>query len=440
MDNLDDVLLEPIQVEQLIAGDLAWECFCLGKEGAANSWCIYCMLGPQQWSIPNHDRGQCWTMEDLNEMADSDKKGAKRMGVKRRSYFPWIPLKNYILPILHLCIGLGNDVIDYFGFLVEWRLTKLSDEEKRWKNRVDELNVLIPNQRKVVNDWKAGNHGKRRTALMALRRSRAPSNGGNGLNHDEVDELAALDATFEAMGKLRDTLIAERKSLNTKIDAKHEERRRPPEGVQKTWYLEMERIYRKHGVKREDYHKRKFQGRPLKEIMKKAEAIFTDAKTMLREFKDDSVADIDAKIDETCDEMISLLRSWGEVFRVFYAKKPSVADKVKFKSDMAAAVAKHRALRAKVDDNNDTPKLHYAEDHGLEAIENHPDLCLCLEEWVEQFHQTERKKVEEKCKFEKDPEKHAQLAARKRAGMNNADIMAQCRDTKRPRRGPYKKR
>ena len=59
MDNLDDVLLEPIQVEQLIAGDLAWECFCLGKEGAANSWCIYCMLGPQQWSIPNHDRGQC---------------------------------------------------------------------------------------------------------------------------------------------------------------------------------------------------------------------------------------------------------------------------------------------------------------------------------------------------------------------------------------------
>mmetsp|Transcript_24585 Transcript_24585/g.38594 ORF Transcript_24585/g.38594 Transcript_24585/m.38594 type:complete len:992 (+) Transcript_24585:233-3208(+) len=440
MDNLDDVLLEPIQVEQLIAGDLAWECFCLGKEGAANSWCIYCMLGPQQWSIPNHDRGQCWTMEDLNEMADSDKKGAKRMGVKRRSYFPWIPLKNYILPILHLCIGLGNDVIDYFGFLVEWRLTKLSDEEKRWKNRVDELNVLIPNQRKVVNDWKAGNHGKRRTALMALRRTRAPSNGGNGLNHDEVDELAALDATFEAMGKLRDTLIAERKSLNTKIDAKHEERRRPPEGVQKTWYLEMERIYRNHNVKREDYHKRKFQGRPLKKIMQKAEAIFTDAKTMLREFKDDSVADIDAKIDETCDEIISLLRSWGEVFHIFYTKKPSAEDKDKFKNDMADAVAKHRALRAKVDDNNDTPKLHCAEDHGLEAIENHPDLSLCIEEWVEQFHQTERKKVEAKCKFEKDPEKHAQLAARKRAGMNNADIMAQCRDTKRPRRGPYKKR
>lgn len=440
MDNLDDVLLAPIQVEQYIAGDLAWESFCLGKEGAANSWCIYCMHGPQQWSIPNHDKGQCWTMEDLNEMADSDKKGPKRMGVKRRSYFPWIPLKNYILPILHLCIGLGNDVIDYFGFLVEWRLTKLSDEEKRWKDRVDELNDLIPNQRKVVNDWKAGNDGKRRTALMALRRTRAPSNGVNGLNHAEVDELAALDVTFEAMTKARDTLIAERKSLNTKIDAKHEGRRRPSENVDTTWYLEMERIYRKHNVKREDYHKRKFQGRPLKEIMKKAEDIFTDAKVMLCEFKDDSVADIDAKIDKTCDEIIGLLRSWGEVFHVFYKKNPlpSAEEKDKFKSDMADAVAKHRALRAKVDDNNDTPKLHYAEDHGLEAIENHPDLCLCIEEWVEQFHQTERKKIEAKCKFEKDPIKHAQLAAKKRAGMNNPDIMAHCRKTKKPR-GPYKK-
>jgi len=115
-------------------------------------------------------------------------------------------------------------------------------------------------------------------------------------------------------------------------------------------------------------------------------------------------------------------------------------DKDKFKSDMADAVAKHRALRAKVDDNNDTPKLHCAEDHGLEAIENHPDLSLCIEEWVEQFHQTERKKVEAKCRFEKDPVKHAQLAAKKRAGENNADIMAQCRATKKPRPEPYKKR
>lgn len=45
--------------------------------------------------------------------------------------------------------------------------------------------------------------------------------------------------------------------------------------------------------------------------MEKAEAIFNAAKVMLREFKDDSITDIDIKIDDTCDRMISILRSWG---------------------------------------------------------------------------------------------------------------------------------
>ena len=45
-----------------------------------------------------------------------------------------------------------------------------------------------------------------------------------------------------------------------------------------TWYLIMERIYSACGVKREDYNKRKFSGRPLKEIMRKSEKIFTEAK------------------------------------------------------------------------------------------------------------------------------------------------------------------
>ena len=62
-----------------------------------------------------------------------------------------------------------------------------------------------------------------------------------------------------------------------------------------TWYLIMERIYSACGVKREDYHKRKFSGRPLKEIMRKSEKIFTEAKQMLRDFKDDSIDGIEAK-------------------------------------------------------------------------------------------------------------------------------------------------
>ena len=36
-------------------------------------------------------------------------------------------------------------MIDYFGHLVEWTLTKLSDEERGWKNRVvAKLTWILP--------------------------------------------------------------------------------------------------------------------------------------------------------------------------------------------------------------------------------------------------------------------------------------------------------
>jgi len=431
----EDNLIDPIVIEQFMAGDLAWESFCLGKEAAASSWCIYCKLSPSAWSAPGHTKGEVWDIDGLQEMADSNAKGAKRLGVKRRPYFPWIPVENYILPVLHLCIGLGNNVIDYFGHLVEWTLTKLSDEERGWKNRVVALDrELIQQKRDAVNEWKASTRGKQRTALMALRRNRAQT---VGLLPNETEELAELDAEFTALGKARDELKSERKNLMEKIEKAHESRRKPPKEVTRTWYLLMERIYRDCGVKREDYHKRKFSGRPLKEIMRKSEKIFTEAKQMLREFKDDSIDGIDAKIDNVCDNMISLLSSWGKVFNTLYSKDPSQEDKAQFKIDLDTAVRKHRALRGLVDYNNDTPKLHCIEDHAVDALERFPDLLLMIEEWVEQFHQTEKKRVENRVRFMRDVFKRAESASKKRAAVNDSTLMVQSRRTKKPR-GGYK--
>jgi hypothetical protein len=57
---------------------------------------------------------------------------------------------------------------------------------------------------------------------------------------------------------------------------------------------------------------------------------------------------------------------------------------------------------------------------------------------IEQFHQTERKKVEDKVKFVKVDIDRAIIAAKKRAAVNNSDIQAQNRKTKKSR-GSYDK-
>ena len=53
-----------------------------------------------------------------------------------------------------------------------------------------------------------------------------------------------------------------------------------------SWYVEMEENFANHGIKREDYHRRKFSGRPLNVLMANATSIFNSAKRILRKHCD----------------------------------------------------------------------------------------------------------------------------------------------------------
>ena len=141
------------------------------------------------------------------------------------------------------------------------------------------------------------------------------------MNDEEQAELDLLDGEFKATRKTRDDAKARRADLLKKAADAAKGRRRPPKDVQVTWYLLMEKIYRTFNVVREDYHKKQFAGRPMREIMKNAEAIFNEAKTMLRQFKREDVDDIDAQIDQLCDNIIDVLRTWDKFFSILDGDK-----------------------------------------------------------------------------------------------------------------------
>ena len=88
----------------------------------------------------------------------------------------------------------------------------------------------------------------------------------------------------------------------------------------------MDRIYRKHGVQLEDYHKQKFSGRPRQQIKREAKVIFHDSKILLLKHKQDGVSESD--IDELCNESIALLTSSLDFFAALL-KFPATDDNVK---------------------------------------------------------------------------------------------------------------
>lgn len=57
--------------------------------------------------------------------------------------------------------------------------------------------------------------------------------------------------------------------------------------------------------------------------MKNAEPIFNEGKMMLRRFKDPTVADIDTKIDDHCNVVIDLLKTWDRFFSILHRKSPT---------------------------------------------------------------------------------------------------------------------
>ena len=83
-----------IKVEQLLAGDFAFQSYCLGKEDMSGIWCLYCLLRANEWSEKNHKKGTLWTIQSLTAMAGSSKTGVDRLGVKVEPKFPWIPVSH----------------------------------------------------------------------------------------------------------------------------------------------------------------------------------------------------------------------------------------------------------------------------------------------------------------------------------------------------------
>ena len=98
---------QPI-VEVIVTGDLAFQAMALGKESMAGHWCMQC-TSPKATFLED---GTLWKMEDMVRLGAKLKNGQTQLGIKQQPWWPFIPLKNYMVPLLHCEIGIGNQLLD----------------------------------------------------------------------------------------------------------------------------------------------------------------------------------------------------------------------------------------------------------------------------------------------------------------------------------------
>ena len=116
-----------------VTGDLAFYGMVLGKEGMSGKHCHLCQTSLAEMKTLARD-GQRWTYEEMDRLAasyQSDKRKSKKatMGMKNSPWFKCIPLENYVVPLLHCLIGVGNDLFSKFRDIVSEEIEYISQEE-----------------------------------------------------------------------------------------------------------------------------------------------------------------------------------------------------------------------------------------------------------------------------------------------------------------------
>ena len=108
-----------------MVGDLKFMSMMLGKEDFDSYWCYVCSLCHAVWQDEGHADGFEWSLEKLKEqeakVKEGNLEGRPRLGVRENPYFD-IPVSQFVWPLLHTLIGIGNNILKY---LVDYADTEI---------------------------------------------------------------------------------------------------------------------------------------------------------------------------------------------------------------------------------------------------------------------------------------------------------------------------
>ncbi|KAL7529504.1 hypothetical protein ACHAWF_003005, partial [Thalassiosira exigua] len=160
-----------------VTGDLAFYAMALGRESMSGAWCFLCKLCRSQFADPNHSDGEMWTMQMLKDIAEKVRDGGGKPidGVKSLPWWDFLEVKDFMIPLLHILIGIGNDLLDSFREWVNEELEDIDNQEYQTRKAVTTAEHLIIDDIAERDEWDASADGKKLKSLKNKVRARKKS-------------------------------------------------------------------------------------------------------------------------------------------------------------------------------------------------------------------------------------------------------------------------
>ncbi|KAL7524102.1 hypothetical protein ACHAXR_002598, partial [Thalassiosira sp. AJA248-18] len=159
-----ETTLKTFKVELYVVSDLAFYGMALGREGMMGAWCYLCRLSHAEFQDLLRE-GDDWVMAALQamakEVAHPSFKEQSKNGVKVAPWWWFIPLRNFLPPILHLLIGIWNDIWDKFREFISEHIEYISKDEADLREKKASLLIKIEDLKKARDNWKVSEDGKK---------------------------------------------------------------------------------------------------------------------------------------------------------------------------------------------------------------------------------------------------------------------------------------
>jgi hypothetical protein len=206
-----------------VTGDLAFQAMALGKESMAGHWCMQCKASRHQFS----DDCELWTMDELVRCGkDAEtRQGDPLLGVKKKPWWPFIPLGNYMVPLLHCLIGIGNQLLEKLRTIIHEYIASYSPGEEAIRDSIPALQNIIADTAKERDEWdESAEGGKRKGRLMRAVAAYSRRREIGLANNNEEEELThrANESTLKELDVDRKRLVDKLKRARRTLADQHD--------------------------------------------------------------------------------------------------------------------------------------------------------------------------------------------------------------------------
>ena len=422
-----------ILVDIYIIGDLKFQAALFGRAGMSGHHCMWCKLKRKEFQKIDHKDGEPWTFSDLLATAErvaGSSRGVKSIdGVKKDPWWPFLLFKHHIAPLLHINIGIGNNLLDRFCNVINVFIEKLSSAELQEIRTLQNYERIIDETVKERDAFDLSTDGKTLTSLQGKinrrRKISAPSTrGDNGYgntgndggeseddhdDHDDDDDddngndaplqcpsnsmsldeqISHLELELKPLLEKRNQMVEvleTTRKLATKLQIKIRDRQKEKAKTSQSLETQIfEVLKRQAGVELAAYHGGSLNGKDIRKVMNDATELFSEFSTILKAGKRDDCELSDDAIDALCRNFRLVFVLWDGAMSYARKHNPTPEDVTKYRRYVNAAVDGHVKLGLSI-----TPKVHLMYKHVEQQMtEIKRGLGDKTEDGIERSHQT----------------------------------------------------